>query len=80
MRLVSNWKEVTLYSWSFRLNLILAATSALEAGASYLADGKISSALIVCGISIAASVSRLVKQVTVSGEDKPEETPLGIGS
>jgi hypothetical protein len=78
MRLVSNWKEVTLYSWSFRLNLILAATSALEAGASYLADGKISSALIVCGISIAASVSRLVKQVTVSGEEPKEIVPLGI--
>jgi hypothetical protein len=78
MVLVKNWREVTLYSWSFYLNVALALLSALESATTYIVEGKLSSALIVCLISASAAIARLIKQVTVSGEEPKEIVPLGI--
>jgi hypothetical protein len=78
LKLVKNWREVTLYSWSFYLNVALALLSALESAQTYIVDGKLSSALIVCLISASAAIARLIKQVTVSGEEPKEIVPLGI--
>jgi hypothetical protein len=78
MKLVPNWKEVTLYSYSFHINLWSAILGAVESGASYYAEGRWGRGLVVTAICGAAAVARLVKQVTVSGEEPKEIVPLGI--
>lgn len=70
MKLVPNWKRVLLHSWSFHINLIVAATSAAEAGITYWVDGRISASLFVMGASLVASVARVIKQETVSGPEQ----------
>lgn len=69
-RLVPNWRAVVLHSWSFRINVVIALCSAVDAGITYFVDGRASTALVVAGVSLIASVARLVKQATVSGEEK----------
>lgn len=70
MKLVPNWRAVVIHSWSFRINLVIAICSAVDAGITYYADGRASTALVVAGVSLLASGARLVKQATVSGEDE----------
>jgi uncharacterized ferredoxin-like protein len=70
MKLIPNWQDVALYSWAFRINLIIAVTSAADAAVSYMADGKFAWSLGVAAVSLIASGARLVKQVTISGEDE----------
>jgi len=69
VKLVPNWKRVLLHSWSFHINLIVAAASAIEAGITYWVDGRVSASLAVMAASLVASVARVVKQETVSGAD-----------
>ena len=68
MKLVPNWKRVVVHAWSLRLNLLTALASAVDAGVAYWVDGRVSASLAVMAASLAASVARLVKQETVSGE------------
>lgn len=70
MKLVPNWKRVLWHSWSFHINLIVAAASAVEAGITYWVDGRVSAFLAVTGASLAASVARIIKQETVSGPEQ----------
>jgi hypothetical protein len=70
LKLLPNWRKVALNSWSFRINVVIAITSAVEAAVTYLVDGRVGVSIIVAGASIAASGARLVKQVTVSGEEE----------
>lgn len=69
MKLVPNWKRVLLHSWSFHINLFVAAASAVEAGITYWVDGRVSASLAVMAASLVASVARVIKQETVSGAD-----------
>ena len=69
MKFVPNWKRVLLHSWSFHINVLVAVTSAADAGISYWVDGRISASLAVAVTSLVASLARLIKQETVSGED-----------
>lgn len=69
MRLVPNWKRVARYSWSFWLNVAITLASALEAGITYWADGRLSMSLIVGGVSLTAGVLRLIKQPEISGDE-----------
>lgn len=70
MKCVPNWQRIVLHSWSFQINVVIALTSALEAGIEYAVDGKIGSALVVAGVSLLAAGARLIKQATVSGDDE----------
>lgn len=70
MKLVPNWKRVLWHSWSFHINLIVAATSAVDTGITYWVDGRISASLAVMVASFAASVARVIKQETVSGPEQ----------
>lgn len=62
MRLHPNWRGILRHAWSVRINLLLAVTSGADAAVSYVADGKPSAALLVFGVSVSASISRIVAQ------------------
>lgn len=68
MKLVRNWRVVAQHAWSIRLNLLLALLAGADAAVTYVVDGKLSSALVVFAVSIAASSARLVVQEKISGE------------
>lgn len=69
MKLVWNWKRVLKHAWSFQLNVLVALASAVDAGIAYWVDGRVSASLLVGGASLAASILRLIKQESVSGEE-----------
>lgn len=70
MKLDRNWLAIARHAWSLRLNLGLALLSGLDSAVTYFVDGKLSSGLVVFGISIAASVARVLHQDPLAGEDE----------
>lgn len=68
LKLVPNWKRVLWHSWSFHINLIVSLASAVDAGISYWVDGRVSASVVVMAASLVASVARVIKQETVSGD------------
>ena len=68
MSLVPNWRAVVFHSWSFRINVAVAFTSALEAASAFVVKGELGAAAVVAGCSLVAAVARLVRQATVSGD------------
>lgn len=62
MMWVLNARQLYLKLWSNRLMILAAILSGLEAGIQFYLGGDAWTAAIVCGISIAATIARMIPQ------------------
>lgn len=67
LRFVWNWRQIIAHAWSFRINILLALLSGVDAAIAYVVDGRVTASLLVFGMSLTASLSRLFFQSKVSG-------------
>ncbi|CAN7493058.1 hypothetical protein LJR231_003449 [Phyllobacterium sp. LjRoot231] len=78
MNLLPNWKAVMRYAWSYRLNIIAALLSGLEAWFTFIDPYSLpipngTFAVLAVLVNILASGARLVVQTKLSPEPKKYE-------
>lgn len=71
---VKNWKAVLLHSWSIRLSLVAGLFGTAEWAIDFFANDPPlphgTFAAIAVAIKVGSVIARVVKQVSVSGEDE----------
>lgn len=72
LRLRADWRHLLRHAWSVRFSLLATLLSGIEAGASALSGAPPFSitvyAALMCVITIAAALARLVAQKNIEGE------------